>query len=79
MAGQTKANTTLCLSSQLDLLVKPTPVPHLFLVGRVIAHYFLESVRKPTKAKTKEITLLLSFISVIWKPLYDHHHHLYVF
>ena len=33
---QTKANTTLGFTSQLDLLVKPVPISCLFLTGRVI-------------------------------------------
>ena len=37
---KTKTNTTLGCTSQFDLLVKPTPIPRLFLIGGVITHHF---------------------------------------
>ena len=46
---QTETNTTRGFTSPLDLLVKSTPIPRLFLIGRVITHHFLEPARKPPK------------------------------
>ena len=60
---QTKTNTTLAFTSQLDLLVKVC----LFLVGSVTSHHILEPMRKPIKTKTKAMAWLLS--TVIWKRL----------
>ena len=60
---QTKTNTTLAFTSQLDLLVKLC----LFLAGNVTSHHILEPMRKPIKTKTKAMAWLLS--TVIWKWL----------
>ena len=46
---QTKANTTVGFTSQLDLLVKTVPISCLFLIGRVITHHVLDLKRKLTK------------------------------
>lgn len=37
--------------SQLDLLVKPTPILCWFLIGRLITHHFFEPISKQTKPK----------------------------
>ena len=48
---QAKTSTTLGLTSQFDLLVKATPILHLFLTGAV----FSEPMRKTVKIKSKVV------------------------
>ena len=44
-------NTMLGFNSQLDFLGKPTSIPCLFLISRVIAHHFLETMTKPKQPR----------------------------
>ena len=53
-------------TSQLDSLVKPTPIHCMFPIGRLIVHQFFEALRKPTKSKTEASAWLLS--TVIREP-----------
>ena len=51
---QTKINTTLGFTAQLNLLFKPTPIPCLFLVRKLVPRVtiFREPMRKLAKTKT---------------------------
>ena len=55
--AQTKTSITLCFTSQLDLLVKPTPVSCLFLRGRVITQHLPEQ-KNQLKPTPKQFTLV---------------------
>ena len=60
---QTKTNTTLGFTSQFDLLVKPTPIPCLFVKGRVVnlSPYFgaNEKVNKNEQQRNQVITVVI--------------------
>lgn len=76
---QNKTNAILGFTTQLDLLVKPTPTPCLFLIG-VVIHQRLEPMWKPTTTKIKatrdywshlKSTLIIHIIDVIINIIWE--------
>ena len=76
---QSKINTTLCFTSQLDLLVKPIPIPCMFLIGKVLSHHFFFSRNEETNLNQSESNRGITFYSHLkiapgrfpndcWKP-----------